>query len=646
MTSPAKLFGYGGQIAEIDLTQGNVAIHPLSRDYALSYLGGTGFAARVLWDYVKPSADPLSPENVLVFAVGPLTGTFFPPSGRFMVGFKAPLTNLWGEAHCGGHWGPQLKYAGFDMLIFRGRAPKPVYLMVSDGKATLHDATHLWGRDTMATTDAIREEQKDEQVEVACIGIGGENLVRYAAIIADYYRAAGRGGAGAVMGSKNLKAVATRGIGGVRVADPGGFMAVGRKAYAQMTTGKWGEMNEESLGKYGTTNLVAAIGEIGRLPTRNHYTGVYRDADAIGPDAIRDHYRSSRESCFGCALQCKYVSRVPSGQYQIVTGGPEYETIMAFGSNLLNSNVESIIYANQLCNLYGLDTISTGCTIAFLFEAAEHGLITSKEADGLKLDWGNHRTLVTLVERIAKREGIGGLLAEGSLRAAQRIGKDAERYAIQVKGMEASGQDPRPQQSVGLTYATNVRGADHLRSLSCYEELGYPEVAIERFGKENAKSILDLSSTAFKGALIKDQEDLYVLVDSLIICKYGTMWPPVYYFDIMAELLPPLTGFKHLGSVAQLRLVAERISNLRRCFNVREGVTRTQEQLHPRFTEEPMPEGPAKGRVCNLDPMLNDYYDVRGWARNGLPTRQALNRVGLDDVADELAKSGKLVETK
>jgi aldehyde:ferredoxin oxidoreductase len=646
MSRTEKLFGYAGQIAEIDLTHGKVAVRALERDFALSYLGGTGFAARVLWDYVKPSTDPLSPENVLVFAVGPLTGTFFPPSGRFMVGFKAPLTNLWGEAHCGGHWGPQLKYAGFDMLILRGRAPKPVYLMVCDGKATLHDAGHLWGRDTIATTDVIREEQDDEQVEVACIGIGGENRVRYAAIIADYYRAAGRGGAGAVMGSKNLKAVATRGVGGVRVADPGGFMAVGRKAFAQMTTGKWGEMNEESLGKYGTTNLVSAIGEIGRLPTRNHYTGVYKDADAIGPDAIRDSYRRSRESCFGCALQCKYISRVPSGQYQVVTGGPEYETIMAFGSNLLNSNVESIIYANQLCNLYGLDTISTGCTIAFLFEAAEHGLVTSKDADGLKLDWGNHQTIVTLVERIAQRRGIGDLLAEGSLRAAQRIGKSAERYAIHVKGMEASGQDPRPQQSVGLTYATNVRGADHLRSLSCYEELGYPEVAIERFGKKNAASILDLSSTTYKGALIKDQEDLYVLVDSLLICKYGTMWPPVYYFDIMAELLPPLTGFKQLGSVDQLRLVAERISNLRRCFNVREGVTRAQEQLHPRFTTEPMPEGPAKGRVCNLDPMLDEYYDVRGWTRDGLPTRQALHRVGLDDVADILAESGKLVETK
>jgi aldehyde:ferredoxin oxidoreductase len=646
MSSAGKLFGYAGQIAEIDLTQGKVAARPLSREFALSYLGGTGFAARVLWDSVKPSTDPLSPDNVLIFAVGPLTGTFFPPSGRFMVGFKAPLTNLWGEAHCGGHWGPQLKYAGFDMLIVRGRARKPVYLMVCDGRASLHDATHLWGRDTLVTTDVIREEQNDEQVEVACIGIGGENLVRYAAIITDYYRAAGRGGAGAVMGSKNLKAVAARGIGGVRVADAGGFMAVSRKAYEQMTTGKWGEMNEESLGKYGTTNLVAAVSEIGRLPTRNHSTGLYKDADAIGPDAIRDRYRRSRESCFGCALQCKYVSRVPSGKYQVVTGGPEYETVMAFGSNVLNSNVESIIYANQLCNLYGLDTISTGCTIAFLLEAAEHGLVTSKDADGLKLDWGNDQTLVALVERIAKREGIGDLLAEGSHRAAQRIGKGAEKYAIQVKGMEASGQDPRPQQSVGLTYATNVRGADHLRSLSCYEELGYPEVAIERFGEENASNILDLSSTKFKGALIKDQEDLYALVDSLIICKYGTMWPPVYYFDIMAELIPPLTGFRQLGSVVNLRLVAERISNLRRCFNVREGVTRAQEQLHPRFTTEPMPDGPAKGRVCNLDPMLNDYYDVRGWTRDGLPTRKALNRLGLEDVANALAKSGKLVNAR
>jgi len=301
---------------------------------------------------------------------------------------------------------------------------------------------------------------------------------------------------------------------------------------------------------------------------------------------------------------------------------------------------------SPLCtrNLYGLDTISTGCTIAFLFEAAENGIITSKEADGLDLSWGNHETIVSLVHKIARREGIGDLLAEGALRAAQRIGRGAERYAIVGKGMEASGQDPRAQQSVGLTYATNVRGADHLRSLSSLEELGYPEVAIERFGKEKAQGILELTSTAYKGILVKDQEDLFALVDSLIICKYGTMWPPIYYFDIIAELLPPLTGFRELGDIKNLRLLAERICNLRRCFNVREGHTREQEQLHPRFTEEPMPEGPAKGMVCNLDPMLDEYYDARGWSREGLPTRRELHRVGLDDVADALAKMGKVVE--
>lgn len=644
MGNSSDFFGYAGNIAEIDLTHSKVTIRPLDRNFILNYLGGTGFAARILWDYVKPSIDPLDPENVLVFGVGPLTGTFFSPSGRYMVAYKSPLTGLWGEAHCGGHWGPQLKYAGFDMLVIHGRAPKPVYLMVRDDEISFQKADYLWTHDTMETTDIIREEQGDQEVEVACIGIAGENLVRYAAIITDYYRAAGRGGCGAVMGSKNLKAVVTRGIQGVKVADPGKFMAVARKAYERVTTGKWGEMNEESLGKYGTTNLVAAISEIGRLPTKNHTTGVFKKADAIGPELIRQKYRTSRESCFGCALQCKFTSKVKSGSYKVATGGPEYETLMAFGSNLLNDNVESILYANQLCNLYGLDTISTGCTIAFLFEAAENKLISSNEANGLDLSWGNDKTIISLVEKIAQREGIGDLLAEGSLRAAQKIGKGAERFAIHVKGMEASGQDPRPQQSVGLTYATNVRGADHLRSLSCYEELGFPDVAIERFGEEHAKEVMDLKSTDYKGHLIKDQEDLYVLVDSLIICKYGTMWPPIYYFNIIAELLPPLTGIKKFGDLQQLRLVAERISNLRRCFNVREGVTREKENLHPRFTEEPIPEGPAKGQVCNLEPMLDEYYNVRNWTQDGLPTRSELRRLGLNDVADELAKMGKVVE--
>ncbi|MFW9830608.1 MAG: aldehyde ferredoxin oxidoreductase family protein [Candidatus Thorarchaeota archaeon] len=644
MTNNETFYGYAGHIADIDLSKSKVDIKPLESEFARKYLGGTGFAARILWDRVKPSTNPLDPDNPLLFGVGPVTGAFFTPSGRFMVAFKSPLTGLWGEAHCGGHWGPQLKYAGFDMLIIQGRAPKPVYLMVRDGEIKILDANHLWTRDTTETTDMIKEEQGDNDVEVASIGIGGENQVRYAAIIGSYYRAAGRAGGGAVMGSKNLKAIAARGFGGVRVANPGKFMAAARKGYEQMTTGKWGEMNEESLGKYGTTNLVTAIGEIGRLPTKNHSTGVFNKADAIGPDSIRHKYRTSREACFGCALQCKYTSQVKSGPYKVMTGGPEYETIMAFGSNCLNSNVESILYANQLCNRYGIDTISTGCTIAFLFEAAEHGIITSKEADGLDLSWGNAETIIALIEKIAHREGIGNLLAEGSMRAAQKIGKGAERFAIHVKGLEASGQDPRPQQSVGLTYATNVRGADHLRSLSCYEELGFPDVAIERFGEEHATDVMDLHSTTFKGHLIKDQEDLYVLVDSVILCKYGTMWPPVYYFDIIAEMLHPLTGFKEFSDVKQLRLVAERISNLRRCFNVREGVTREREQLHPRFTEEPIPEGPAKGQVCNLDPMLDEYYSVRNWTQDGLPTRSELRRLGLDDVADELAKLGKVVE--
>jgi aldehyde:ferredoxin oxidoreductase len=644
MGKTTSYYGYAGQIAEVDLSKAEVKITPLDREFARNYLGGTGFAARLLWDRVKPSTDPFDPANPLVFGVGPVTGAFFSPSGRFMVAYKSPLTNLWGEAHCGGHWGAQFKYAGFDALIVQGKAAKPVYLIVQDGMVSIRDATHLWRRDTMETTDMIRSDHGDNDVEIAAIGIGGENLVRYAAIIGSYYRAAGRGGAGAVMGSKNLKAVAARGTGGVKVADPGKFMAASRKAYEQMTTGKWGEMNEESLGKYGTTNLVTAIGEIGRLPTKNHTTGVFEGADAIGPETIRQKYRTSREACFGCALQCKFTSEVKSGPYKVITGGPEYETLMAFGSNCLNSNVESILYANQLCNRYGLDTISTGCTIAFLFEAAENDLITSKEADGLDLSWGNDKTIVALIEKIAHRDGIGDLLAEGSMRAAQKIGKGAERFAIHVKGMEASGQDPRPQQSVGLTYATNVRGADHLRSLSCYEELGFPDVAIERFGEDHAEDVMDLHNTDFKGHLIKDQEDLYVVIDCLILCKYGSMWPPVYYFDIMAEMLKPLTGFDELGDVQGLRTVAERISNLRRCFNVREGVTREMEQLHPRFTEEPMPEGPAKGQVCDLDPMLDEYYEVRNWTKDGLPKRSELKRLGLEDVADELAKMGKVVD--
>ena len=636
--------GYAGQYLEVNLTTGKIVKKILPKELAKAYLGGTGFAAKILWDRVKPGIDPLGLDNVLVFATGPITGTFFPPAGRFMVAAKSPLTGIWGEAHCGGHFGPEIKYAGYDMVVFEGKAEKPVYLYIDDDYVELKDATHLWGKTTRETTKSIQEELGDDSIKVACIGPAGENKVRFACVIVDFYRAAGRTGMGAVMGSKNLKAIAVRGTRSITVADPDKFFELAVDGLERETKSKLGLMAQESLGKTGTPSLVELENEIGRLPTKNHWTGTFKDADKISGETIRKKYRTSRESCFSCGIQCKFISHVSSGPYKgTLSGGPEYESIFALGSNCMVSDVEAVLHANMLCNEYGLDTISTGKVISFAMECYEHEIITKEDTDGLDLTWGNAESEIQLIHKIAKREGFGNLLAEGVKRAAEKIGKGAEKFALHVKGLECSGQDPRGQYSVGLTYAVNVRGADHLRSLSCYEELGYPDVAAERYGSDKAEEIMNLRSPKYKAMVVLDLEDLYAIVDSLIICKYGTMWPPIYYWDDFAKIIPALTGMKEYSDIEYVKKVGARISTLRKAFNVREGLDRKDDTLPERFLKEPMPEGPAKGHTCPLDIMLDEYYELRGWNKEtGIPTRKSLEELDLSDVADELEKMGRL----
>ena len=434
-----------------------------------------------------------------------------------MFASRGPLTGVWAESHVGGFLGPEIKYAGFDFVIFNGRSQKPVYLFLRDGKAELRDASHLWGKETDVTATMIREEHKDPEVKVGTIGPAAENQVLYASIIVDYYRAAGRAGLGTVLGSKNVKAIAATGSLGLEAYDMDKFLEANEQEVAKLDDPLWTD-SLASLRKYGTTDLVAVINEIGRLPTKNHWTGYYEDAEDIGPELIAEKYRIAQEACYGCAVGGKYIIRVKGGKYPTEpVGGPEYETLMAFGSNCLNNDVESVFHLGKRCDLLGLDTISTGKTISFAMELYEKGIITKKDTDGIELNWGNAEAQAEMVEKIAKREGFGKILADGTRKAAEQIGGDAWKYAIHVKGLEASGQDPRAHQSMGLTYATNVRGADHLRSISCIEELGYPKIAADRFGEDKAEAILEIMSPKHKGEVIWDMEDLYALVDSAVI---------------------------------------------------------------------------------------------------------------------------------
>ena len=637
--------GYAGEYIRVDLSSGSIQVEETPPELVHDYLGGSGVAARILWDEVGPEVDPLSPENKIIFAAGPVTGTLFPPSGRWAVISLSPLTGHWGEAHAGGFIGPELKYAGYDFIVVEGKAEKPVYLRIEDNLVELRDASSLWGKDVIKTTDLICEELSDPDVKVACIGPAGENLVRYACVMNDYYRAAGRTGMGTVMGSKNLKAIAIRGSGDLRPAQPEEFMEFSKECFERHAKGEWAEFIRKTSRTYGTTGLMDAMNAIGRLPTKNHYDGVYPEIEKVGSEAIRKRFRVDHKSCFGCAIQCKFISRIKEGKYAgTQSEGPEYETVMAFTSNILNSDPTIAMRANYLCNIYGMDTISAGTSIAFAMECYEKGLIDKGDTDGLELRWGDGEVALKLVEMIARREGFGDLLAEGTREAAKRIGKGAERYAIEVNGLEASGQDGRSHKSVGLTYAVNVRGADHLRSLCVIDELGFRSKAEERFPQYDTDVVCNLLDERYKGYMVADQEALFAVCDSLIVCKYGVMWPPIYYWEDFARLIPVLTGMERYADVEEVKRLGERIAHLKRMFNIRLGWSKANDSLHPRFTEEPMPSGPGKGQVVHLEPMLREYYEARGYDwKTGYPTRTALEKAGLKDVADALEKAGKLI---
>ncbi|MEL9998181.1 MAG: aldehyde ferredoxin oxidoreductase family protein [Sulfolobales archaeon] len=634
-------WGYAGRILYVDLSKSKYWVEELKESLAKAYVGGSGLAAYLLWNLIDSGVDPLGPENPLIIATGPATGALAPSAGRFALVSKSPLTGIWGESHAGGFFGPEVKYAGYDMVVILGRSPTPVSLVIDDGSVEIHKATDLWGLNTRDTTNELRS-KFGKDYHVICIGPAGENLVKFASVMVDYYRAFGRTGMGAVMGSKKLKAVAVRGSKGVEVYDPDKYLEVLEDILWRNTEGPWALPAQMSLGRYGTPSLVTAMNAIGRLPTKNHWTGYWEKADRLSGDELLK-YRVSRGSCFSCMIMCKHITKVPDGKYEgAFSGGPEYESIVALGSNLLIDNIEAVIYMNQLCNLYGLDTISTGKVISYVFECYEKGLISKEELGGVEALWGSEEVAIKLINMIVRREGIGNILAEGVRKASEVLGRGYE-YALHVKGLEVSAQDPRGHKSVGLTWAISVRGADHLRSLTTVDELGYRDVAAERFGADKVDYVCDRLSERYKGLIVKDQEDLFALVDSIIMCKYGTMWPPMYYFDFIAKLLPPLTGIKEFSDVKNLRLIAERIVNLKRCFNLREGVGRESEVLPKRFTEEAMPTGPSKGQVCDLEPMLREYYMYRGWDySSGLPYEETLERLGLDYVANTLKRRYRL----
>ncbi|HEX3015862.1 MAG TPA: aldehyde ferredoxin oxidoreductase family protein [Desulfobacteria bacterium] len=600
------MFGWIGRLLRVNLTSGKITKLPLNQTEAKAYIGARGLGTKLWYNEVNPAIDPLSPENNLIFATGPLTGTLATSGGRYNVVCKSPLTGTIAASNSGGYWGPELKYAGYDALIIEGKAEQPVYIWIDDDQVEIRDASQLWGKTVFETTDALRLATKDE-AKVACIGPAGEKLVKFAGILNDYTRAAGRSGVGAVMGAKNLKAIAVRGTHGVKAADPEGFMAAILRIRQML---KEHPVTGQGLATYGSNILVNIINESGGLPVRNFRdSGKFATADATSGEALTEKYLIRNKGCMGCSISCGRINKVSSGKFKTFGEGPEYETAWGYGADCGIDNLEAIIKANNLCNELGLDTITMAATIACAMELYENGYIKQEDSGG-PLNFGNVEAIVALTRQTAYREGFGDQLAEGSYRLAAKY--DHPELSMSVKKQELPAYDPRALQGLGLNYATSNRGGCHVRGyLTSPEILGIPEK-------------LDNLATEGKAGWVKTFQDLTAAVDSAGICLFTTFGlggPEI------AEQLKTITGIDY--SVEDVLTCGERIWNLERLINLKSGLTQADDCLPPRFFTEPMKVGPNQGQLSKLAEMLPEYYQLRGWDENGKPTEERLKALAI-----------------
>ncbi len=617
-----------GKILRVDLTNGKISEEFPDEETLKMYLGGAALSTWYLLKETKKGVDPLGPENKLIFMTGPLTGTPSPSTGRYSVVARSPLTGIWGQANSAGFWGRDLKRSGFDGVIFEGISSKPVYLVTEDGKAELRDASHLWGKNTSETTKLIREEL-GEKFNVACIGIGGENLVKYAAIMNDcdepnYGRAAGRCGLGTVMGSKKVKAIASKGNAKIEVANPEEYKTEAKQRYDWVNQ----SMLKMTLEVFGTATMVDLVNVKGGLPTRNWQTGVFPAVDNINGTAINEKILIGRKPCFACPIACGRIAEIKEGKYKSKGEGPEYESLGALGTMCDTDNLEAITLAHFLCNEYGLDVISAGSTIGFAMECFEKGILTKEDTDGLEFNFGNADLIVDLIPKIGKREGVGDLLAEGTRNMANKLGKDSIRFAMQVKGLELPAYDSRAAKITGLAYATANRGGCHI---TAYIE-GPAFLAMPFMIVENAMVGDSLKENPEDTRVVKDFEDAFGIFDAIGGCKFMGM---VLTSQDWASLIEKLLGYEFTAE--DFAKTGERLYNLARVYCVREGITRADDTLPARLLEDPMPEGPAKGHVVYLDPLLDAYYEYRGWDKEtGKPTKEKLKELGLEWTIKEI----------
>jgi aldehyde:ferredoxin oxidoreductase len=624
--------GYAGKFLYVDLSDGSIQARPLERDFALKYIGGRGFSARVLYEELGMGVDPLSPDNILIFATGPLSGTPLPSASRLIVAAKSPMTGGIGDASSGGYWAPELKYAGFDAIIIKGRSAKSVYLWVENEKAELRPAEHLWGKRINETSKALKEEIGDEDVHICAIGPGGENLVRYACIVTDEEGVGGRTGMGAVMGSKNLKAIAVRGSQDVKIADPKRFHDV-IDAYRKTLEG---EVWTETLRRLGTPNLVTHRQKLGIWGAKNFQTASIDGWEKISGEAFREKYLVKVMGCMGCMVRCRRYSAILDGSCTpFYTKGPEYETINALGAKPYITDPAIILQGHHLCDDCGIDEQSAGSAISMAMELYERGILKKEDVDGEELVFGNGEALLRLLEKIVTRKGFGDLLAEGTRIMGERL--HADYYAIHVKGSEVDASDPRSLVTRALTYSVATRGSCHLRGFPYIDEFIKPDEGLKYFG---TATVSDMKALEGKGKLVAWSEDWITVANLMGLCIFAWYRSRTFSMlikrglELVTEAYVAATGLPMTQE--NLLRCGERVYNTEKLFNCREGMGREADYPPPRFFDEAMPDGVGKGAHLDrgdYERLLDDYYTARGWdPATGYPTPEKLKELDLVEI--------------
>jgi len=618
--------GYMGKILRVNLTAGKTWTEDLNREYADKFIGGAGYAARAIYDIVSRNADPLCPDNVLFFIAGPMVGSTFPGGTKWTVCFRSPLTNIWGESSASGFFGAEMKHAGFDGILFTGKAESPVYLKVLNDTAEIKKANHLWGKETIQTTEAIKSDIGDKRVRIACIGPAGEKLARIACIVTDEERVCGRTGPGAVMGSKNLKAVAVRGDRKILLAEEEKVRKLSdeaREAARSSAAPAYTIGRVQGLSADGTARGIEAMEKQGGLPIKNWRKGVFPEASKITGTTMSKTILARPGMCSLCTvITCwRYVKR---GEEGTIEHGPEYETAAALGSLCMNSDLNSIVEANSICNRLGMDTMSTGSAIAFAMECYEKGIVGKDDADGLDLSWGNSESILKLVEMIGLRKGFGKILGEGVRRASQVIGKGSDEFALHVKGLEIPMHEPRRWWTMALAYATSNLGAHHHQGAPAFLEWGLLQ---PEFGFSEK---LEPFKVEGKAEATRFHQDFHAAFTAMGHCAFtvGGVIP----FTLVSKTFTAVTGRK----IDHWKLLkcGERIWNLKRAFDVKMGTAEQDDTLPKRFLT-PLSEGPAAGRIPPLKEMLKEYYELRSW-KEGKPSREKLEELDMASIAKDL----------